>query len=152
MGAEWETRRVMAVLDGLVADAWSVIEPNLDGLTDDEYLWEPVEGCWSIRPRSMLAGSGFWGKGDWVVEVSLDGSSEPAAHRTTGGGVPAGDFSTRHCWSGSTTVPSAAVAVRRPRVARGGRRRSGGLRVLLVPHHVSVDGSRIVAVVHPRSL
>jgi hypothetical protein len=24
--------------------------PRLDGLTDDEYLWEPVAGCWSLRP------------------------------------------------------------------------------------------------------
>ncbi|NUR86697.1 MAG: DinB family protein [Nonomuraea sp.] len=23
--------------------------PRLEGLTDEEYLWEPVEGCWSIR-------------------------------------------------------------------------------------------------------
>ncbi len=23
--------------------------PRLRGLTDDEYLWEPVEGCWSLR-------------------------------------------------------------------------------------------------------
>ncbi len=24
--------------------------PRLAGLTDQEYLWEPVEGCWSVRP------------------------------------------------------------------------------------------------------
>jgi hypothetical protein len=23
---------------------------RLLGLTDDEYLWEPVEGCWTVRP------------------------------------------------------------------------------------------------------
>ena len=23
--------------------------PRLEGLTDDEYLWEPVPGCWTIR-------------------------------------------------------------------------------------------------------
>ncbi|MCP2256802.1 DinB superfamily protein [Streptoalloteichus tenebrarius] len=26
--------------------------PRLAGLTDDEYLWEPVAGCWSVRPTS----------------------------------------------------------------------------------------------------
>jgi hypothetical protein len=41
----------------------SHVRPHLDGLTDDEYLWEPVPGMWSIRPRdeahtSMAAGSG----------------------------------------------------------------------------------------------
>ena len=25
--------------------------PRVQGLTDDEYLWEPVTGCWSVRPR-----------------------------------------------------------------------------------------------------
>jgi hypothetical protein len=30
---------------------WRVsLRPRLDGLTDDEYFWEPVPGCWSIRP------------------------------------------------------------------------------------------------------
>ena len=24
--------------------------PRLHGLTDEEYLWEPVPGCWSVRP------------------------------------------------------------------------------------------------------
>jgi hypothetical protein len=23
---------------------------RLDGLTDDEYFWEPVPGCWNVRP------------------------------------------------------------------------------------------------------
>ena len=30
--------------------------PRLDGLTDEEYFWEPVEGCWSLRPT----GDGRW--------------------------------------------------------------------------------------------
>jgi DinB family protein len=30
---------------------WDVhLRPRLDGLTDEEYLWEPADGCWSIRP------------------------------------------------------------------------------------------------------
>jgi hypothetical protein len=36
---------------------------RLDGLTDEEYFWEPVPGCWNVRPRGtgtapVLAGSG----------------------------------------------------------------------------------------------
>ena len=39
------------------------LRPGLEGLTDDEYLWEPVPGCWSLRPRGeaqtpMAAGGG----------------------------------------------------------------------------------------------
>ena len=29
---------------------WDVhLRPRLDGLTDEEYFWEPVEGCWTLR-------------------------------------------------------------------------------------------------------
>lgn len=73
----WDERRVLTVLDGLVGEAWSVIQPNLDGLTDDEYTWEPAPGSWSIRRRSTVEGE-HWGKGEWVVETSFDGSVEPA--------------------------------------------------------------------------
>jgi hypothetical protein len=29
------------------------VRPRLRGLSDDEYLWEPVPGCWSVRPRGQ---------------------------------------------------------------------------------------------------
>lgn len=28
----------------------SQLRPRLEGLTDAEYLWEPVAGCWNVRP------------------------------------------------------------------------------------------------------
>ena len=29
---------------------WKVsLRPRLEGLTDDEYFWEPVDGCWTVR-------------------------------------------------------------------------------------------------------
>ncbi|MDM7855688.1 DinB family protein [Cellulomonas alba] len=31
-------------------DAWTRLDARLDGLTQDEYLWEPVAGMWSVRP------------------------------------------------------------------------------------------------------
>ena len=37
-------------------------------MTDDEYLWEPVPKCWSIRPRTEGPGPGAMelvGAGDW---------------------------------------------------------------------------------------
>ncbi|MEU0794611.1 DinB family protein [Amycolatopsis sp. NPDC005961] len=31
---------------------WNVlVRPKLEGLTDDEYFWEPAAGCWTVRPR-----------------------------------------------------------------------------------------------------
>ncbi|SFB54538.1 DinB superfamily protein [Amycolatopsis marina] len=43
---------------------------EVTAMTDDEYLWEPVRNCWSIRPQAagpgpgatMLAGAGDWGR------------------------------------------------------------------------------------------
>ncbi len=30
---------------------WNVsLRPRLEGLTDDEYFWEPVPDCWTVRP------------------------------------------------------------------------------------------------------
>ncbi|OBI89476.1 DinB family protein [Mycobacterium asiaticum] len=28
----------------------SHLRPRLDGLTDDEYFWQPVPNCWTVRP------------------------------------------------------------------------------------------------------
>jgi hypothetical protein len=49
------------------------LRPRLDGLTDDEYLWEPVPGAWSIRPRSEARtefAAGF-GVGDYVADFEF---------------------------------------------------------------------------------
>jgi hypothetical protein len=35
--------------------------PRLAGLTDEEFFWEPVPGCWSVRQRA----DGTWGV-DWA--------------------------------------------------------------------------------------
>jgi hypothetical protein len=35
---------------------WSRIRERLDGLTEEEYLWEPVPGCWSVRAVPGAAG------------------------------------------------------------------------------------------------
>lgn len=45
--------------------------PRLDGLTDDEYLWEPVPGMWSIRPRALAVTSMAAGGGAWVADVEF---------------------------------------------------------------------------------
>ncbi len=34
------------------------LRPRFDGLTDDEYLWEPAPGCWNVRPRGAAGGPG----------------------------------------------------------------------------------------------
>jgi len=41
------------LLDQLTWHWASGLRPRLEGLTDDEYLWEPVPGCWSLRPEGQ---------------------------------------------------------------------------------------------------
>ncbi|NJC22843.1 hypothetical protein BJ994_001919 [Arthrobacter pigmenti] len=45
--------------------------PRLDGLTDEEYFWEPVPGCWSVRPRGMGSAPLQVGGGDYVIEFAI---------------------------------------------------------------------------------
>jgi hypothetical protein len=47
------------------------LRPKLEGLTDEEYLWEPVAGMWSIRPRGEARAPIFTGVGDVVAEFEL---------------------------------------------------------------------------------
>jgi hypothetical protein len=35
---------------GLSDDTWQRPIDRLEGLTDEEYLWEPVSGSWTVRP------------------------------------------------------------------------------------------------------
>lgn len=49
----------------------TTLRPRLDGLTDDEYLWEPVAGMWSVRPRDVATASHSAGAGDLVVEFAF---------------------------------------------------------------------------------
>ncbi|HUZ51484.1 MAG TPA: DinB family protein [Streptosporangiaceae bacterium] len=43
---------------------------RLDGLTDEEYFWEPVPGCWSLRKRGASTAPMAVGTGDYVMEYA----------------------------------------------------------------------------------
>jgi hypothetical protein len=48
---------------------WRVhLRPRLDGLTDDEYFWEPVPGCWTLHPRDEVRSKMAVGKGALVCD------------------------------------------------------------------------------------
>ncbi|MBB5102043.1 DinB family protein [Streptomyces spectabilis] len=53
------------------------LRPRLDGLADEEYFWEPVRDCWSIRPRGTSATSMPEGSGEWTMDFASPGP-EPA--------------------------------------------------------------------------
>ena len=43
-------------------EVWRRTRARLEGLSDEEYLWEPAPGCWTIRPRA----DGTW-TADWPL-------------------------------------------------------------------------------------
>ena len=45
--------------------------PRLEGLTDDEYFWEPVPGAWSIRPRADARTAMAAGGGELVADFEV---------------------------------------------------------------------------------
>lgn len=50
---------------------WPVVRERFDGLSDDEYLWEPVDGCWNLRPRAEATTAMAAGSGDTVADFEL---------------------------------------------------------------------------------
>jgi DinB family protein len=47
------------------------LRPRLTGLGDDEYFWEPVADCWSIRPRGKSTAPIAVGGGDLTMDYAL---------------------------------------------------------------------------------
>jgi hypothetical protein len=53
------------------------LRPRLEGLTDDEYTWEPVPGCWSLRPRAEATSPMAAGGGDLVLDFAFPEPDPP---------------------------------------------------------------------------
>lgn len=47
------------------------LRPRLEGLTDEEYLWEPVPGCWNVRPRGTSTAPVQAGSGAMTVDFAF---------------------------------------------------------------------------------
>lgn len=64
------TRRLLARLRGPVHDSGDGAPVPVEPLTDEERLWEPVPGAWSVRRHAdgpgpgatVLVGAGAWGR------------------------------------------------------------------------------------------
>lgn len=46
------------------------MRPRLNGLTDEEYFWEPVAGAWSVRRKVDSTVEAQPGGGDWTVDFA----------------------------------------------------------------------------------
>ncbi|KAB8190652.1 DinB family protein [Nonomuraea phyllanthi] len=53
------------------------LRDRLDGLTDDEYFWEPVPGCWNVRPRGTGTAPVQAGSGAMTIDFAMP-MPEPA--------------------------------------------------------------------------
>jgi hypothetical protein len=74
------------------------VRPALDDLTDDEYLWEPAPGAWSIRPRAEARTAMAAGGGDLVADFEYP-EPDPAPVTTIAwrlGHVTVGIFGVRN--------------------------------------------------------
>lgn len=53
------------------------LRPRMDGLTDEEYHWEPVRGMWDVRPRGTSSAPAAVGRGDFTVDFAFPEPSPP---------------------------------------------------------------------------
>jgi hypothetical protein len=67
---DWACLRLLNRMTGPEFDSGSGIPVAVQMMTDEEYRWEPVPGCWSVRRRAdgpgpganVLVGAGEWGR------------------------------------------------------------------------------------------
>ncbi|MGW0520746.1 DinB family protein [Crossiella sp. NPDC003009] len=53
------------------------LRPRLDGLTDEEYFWEPAPGCWNVRPRGTGTASMPGGSGAMTIDFAVPEPDPP---------------------------------------------------------------------------
>jgi hypothetical protein len=67
---DFARERLTHRMAGPVMDSGDGTDTKVGTMTDEEYRWEPVAGCWSVRRRvdgpgpraTSLAGAGEWGR------------------------------------------------------------------------------------------
>src|SRR5512144_812582 len=73
MDADW-TARLVEQLDV----HWrGQLRPRLEGLTDDEYFWEPVAGCWNVRRRGESTAPISAGSSEFTIDFAMPEPDPP---------------------------------------------------------------------------
>ena len=65
------------VLDQIETHWQERLRPRLEGLTDEEYFWEPVPGCWSVHRRGASTAPISWGSGEFTWDYEPDTEPTP---------------------------------------------------------------------------
>lgn len=73
MPVDWNTE----VVDQVESHWRLQLRPRLNGLTDDEYFWQPVPGCWTVSPRGRSEAPMSLGRGDFTWDYGEPGPDEP---------------------------------------------------------------------------
>jgi hypothetical protein len=61
----------MSVLRFQYTQACARLDRRLDGLTEEEFFWEPAPGAWTLHRRADDRGVTTDGSGDWVLDYVL---------------------------------------------------------------------------------
>jgi hypothetical protein len=79
MGIDWTTQLV----EQLEWHWQGLVRPKLDGLTDEEYFWEPAAGprngssSWSVRPRGTSGAPVQAGSGEFTIDFAFPAPEPP---------------------------------------------------------------------------
>jgi hypothetical protein len=76
---DWACLRLINRMTGPEVDSGNGTPVPVTQLTSEEYLWEPVQGCWSVRRRADGPGPGatLAGTGEWGRDVSANAAADP---------------------------------------------------------------------------
>ena len=55
------------------------LRPRLEGISQDEFEWEPVPGMWSVRRRGTAGPAEPLGRGEWVMDFGRPEPDPPPA-------------------------------------------------------------------------
>jgi hypothetical protein len=68
MGSQQAVNLLLAQMD----EAWQILSDRVAGLTEEEFFWEPVPGCWTAHPDTS---------GRWVLDYAFP-DPDPAPFTT----------------------------------------------------------------------
>lgn len=54
--------KAVDLLKAQMDQAWQSLRGRLDGLTNEEFFWEPVPGCWTVHPDES---------GRWIMDYAI---------------------------------------------------------------------------------
>ncbi|GAA3102318.1 hypothetical protein JOF29_003380 [Kribbella aluminosa] len=66
MDIDWNAE----VVDQIDAHWRDRLRPRLDGLTDDEYFWQPVPDCWTLSRRGESSAPMSFGGGEFTMDYA----------------------------------------------------------------------------------